>query len=60
MHVCMYACIDQQRSSSKKQLQLQLSQRPTIHHSKNNFDAVISANYACNYMAAYNGTIGSA
>ena len=29
MHACMYAWIDQQRSSSKKQLQLQLSQRPS-------------------------------
>ena len=60
MHVCMYACIDQQRSSSKKQLQLQLQQRPTIDHSKKNLDAVISAHYACNYMAAFHGTVGRA
>ncbi len=28
----------------------------TINHSKNNFDAIISANYACNCMSAFNVT----
>ena len=52
----MYVCVHRPAEVFFKEAAAVTASATTIGHSKNNFDAIISANYACNCMAAFNGT----
>jgi hypothetical protein len=52
----MYICVHLPAEVFFKEAAAGTALATTIDHSKNNFDAIISANYACNYMSAFNGT----
>ena len=54
MHVCMYVRVHRPAEVFFKEAVAVTAFATTIDHSKNNLDAIISANYACNYMSAFN------